>query len=43
MEETRQIEYKLQDDRFKTNHIDNYIKWKWSKDPYKKTHIIKLD
>ena len=39
----RKIKDKQQDDRLKPNHINNYIKYKFSKHPYKKAALVKLD
>lgn len=38
-----QIEKKLQDDKFKSNHIDNYIMHKQSMHSSYKTEIVRLD
>ena len=42
-EQMRKIKDKQQDDRLKPNHINNYIKYKFSKHPYKKAALVKLD
>lgn len=38
----RKIKDKQQDYRLKPNHINNYIRYKYSKHPYKKAEIVKL-